>query len=382
MNDAFFMKRALELARKGSGRTSPNPLVGAVLVKDGEIIGEGYHQYFGGKHAEVNAIENAGESVEGATLYCNLEPCCHTIPRKKTPPCTLRIIREKIARVVIANRDPNPYVNGNGVQMLQNHGIEVTEGVLVKEAALLNEKYFKFIRTGQPFVHLKIAQSLDGRIATATGDSQWITDRTALTRVHRMRSEYDAVMVGANTVVKDNPSLTVRLVEGRNPRRVILDDQLIIPDGSHLTSDGLEQQTTIFTVQPPDHPRVKELQDRNIQVITVNADSDGKVDIREVLRRMAELNIASVLVEGGGELFTSFTREKLFDKISVFIAPIIIGEGINSIGNLGILSLSEAIRLEEINIETIGEQVLVEGYRDFSSIFQSERQVEQKYEKA
>jgi len=371
MDDIKYMKKALRLAELGRGHTSPNPMVGCVIVKDGKIIGHGYHRCYGEKHAEAAAIDNARESVEGATLYCNLEPCCHTIPGKKTPPCAQRIIKEKIGRVVIATKDPNPYVNGKGIEVLRKHGIQVETGILSEEAALLNERYFKYIQTRMPFVHLKIAQSLDGRIATSNGNSRWITNQTARKIVHQMRATYDAVLVGANTVVKDNPSLTVREVEGRNPYRVVLDDKLIIPDDAMLISDEWRDRTIIFTALEQDHPRVMELQTREIQVITTQKNESGHLDLQPVLKRLAELNIASVLVEGGAEVFTSFIKNKIFDKISLFIAPIIIGSGVDSVGNLGIRSLSEALRLEKVRIKTIDDQVLIEGYRDFQALFKN-----------
>lgn len=369
MNDRDYMKRALELARRGAGTTSPNPMVGSVIVKNGRIIGEGYHQRFGGKHAEVNAIENASESVAGATLYCNMEPCCHTIPNKKTPPCTLRLIREKIKKVVVATLDPNPYVNGNGVDMLRRNGIEVEVGILASEAAFLNEKYFKFIRTGLPFVHLKIAQSIDGRIATRNGNSQWITDREARRTVHRMRADYDAVLVGANTVRKDNPSLTVRLAEGRQPFRVLLSTRLDIPGDASLLTDEYRQKTIVFTAQPTESPAARELQERGVRVITVGQDAGGNLLLREVLAALAEMNISSVLVEGGGSVFTSFIREELFDKISVFMAPIFLGEGVGSIGDLGLQSIDAAVKLLRPTYTIINNQILAEGYRDLKTIF-------------
>jgi len=372
--DAFFMKRALELAKNGTGHTSPNPMVGTVIVKDGKIIGEGFHQFYGGKHAEIVAIENASEAVEGATLYCNLEPCSHSLPEKKTPPCTLRIIKEKLGRVVIANRDPNPHVNGNGIQMLRDNGILVDIGTMEKEAAALNEKYYKFIRTGVPFVHLKIAQSLDGRIATTVGNSQWITNQNALERVHKLRSEYDAVLVGINTVIKDDPALTVRMVRGRNPYRIVLDDQLNIPDTAKLISDGLQNKTLILTVQPIDHPRARELSHKGVQVVSIVPDDEGRIDLTAALKHLADLRIESILVEGGGTVFTSFIRQKLFDKISFFIAPMIIGSGIESVGNLGIQAISDAYRLQHVSIEIIDRQAVVEGYREYEAIFPDQRE--------
>ncbi len=370
MNDRDYMKRALELARQGRGYTSPNPLVGSVIVKNGRIIGEGYHRRYGDKHAEVMAIENASESVEGATLYCNLEPCCHTIPEKKTPPCSLRLIREKIKRLVVATKDPNPYVNGNGIQMLRRHGIEVEVGLLAEEAAELNAPYFKYIQTGRPFVHLKIAQSLDGRIATSNGHSQWITNQSARRLVHLWRATYDAVLVGINTVLKDDPSLTVREVAGRNPYRVVLDERLQIPNTARLLTDGLQERTLIFTTLPPDHPRVLESQKQEIQVLSVGADEHGWIRLSEVLERLANLKIASVLVEGGSQVFTSFIQERLFDKISVFLAPMIIGAGINSVQEIGTEQLTDALKLRRVHIEVIDQQALVEGFLDERIIFE------------
>ncbi len=370
MDDLYYMKRALELAKKGRGFTSPNPMVGSVIVKNERIIGEGYHHRYGDKHAEVRAIESASESVEGATLYCNLEPCCHTIPEKKTPPCSLRLIQEKIKRVVVATKDPNPYVNGNGIRVLREHGITVKVGLLAEEAAELNAPYFKYIQTGLPFVHLKIAQSLDGRIATSNGHSRWITNQSARRLVHQWRATYDAVLVGINTVLKDNPSLTVREVPGRNPYRVVLDEELRIPDDARLLSDGLQERTLIFTTRPADHPRVQELQKQEIQVITVGADEHGWIDLQEVLERLGNLKIASLLVEGGSRVFTSFIEKKLFDKISVFLAPIIIGTGINSVQEIGTERLTDALKLQRVHIEVIDQQALVEGFLNERIIFE------------
>ncbi len=366
MDDVFYMRQAIELARKGIGFTSPNPLVGSVIVRDGRIIGQGYHGRYGDKHAEVEAIENAGVPVEGATLYCNLEPCCHTIPEKKTPPCSLRLIREKIARVVIANRDPNPHVNGSGIDMLRQNGIEVEVGVLAEEAARINEPYFTYISAHRPFIHLKIAQSLDGRIATSTGNSRWITNSSALKRVHQMRARYDAVLVGIRTVLQDDPSLTVRLAEGRDPFRVVLDENLLIPDTAKLLSDDNRKRTIIFTAVEQKNPRIAELRERGLEIITVAQDSHGFLNLAEVVSRLAEIRITSVLVEGGGQIFTSFIQQQLFDKISFFTAPIIIGAGIDSVNDLGIRDLKDSLHLEEVAIETIDHQTLVEGYRDYS----------------
>jgi diaminohydroxyphosphoribosylaminopyrimidine deaminase/5-amino-6-(5-phosphoribosylamino)uracil reductase len=362
------MKKALALAGKGKGHTSPNPMVGSVIVKHGQIIGEGYHKKYGGKHAEIMAIDTASSSVEGATLYCNLEPCTMNIPDKKTPPCTERIIKEKIRRVVIANLDPNPYVNGKGVERLRNSHIQVDTSILQEECSRLNETYFTFHRVGRPFVHLKIAQSLDGRIATAKGKSKWITNENALKVVHQMRAEYDAILVGINTILQDNPSLNVRKVTGKNPYRIILDDNLSIPLNVNLFNLEDPQKTIIFTNKSDQDKKFKTLKKMGIQVISISSNGMRYLDLNLIMASLTKMKIFSVLVEGGGEVFTSFIKNRIFDKISFFIAPMMIGSGIQSIGNLGIDSLDEALRLHHVKIEIIDQQAVIEGYRDFQQI--------------
>lgn len=368
LDDIDYMKRAIQLAEKGRGRTSPNPMVGTVIVKNGRIIAEGYHQEYGKKHAEIMAIDSASESVDGATLYCNLEPCTNDIPNKKTPPCSERIIKEKINRVVIASVDPNPYIKGKGIQKLKGKNIRVELGLLAEESRILNQKYFTFMRQGRPFVHLKIAQSLDGRIATNKGQSRWITNESALKKVHELRSEYDAILVGINTVVQDNPSLTVRHVKGRNPYRIILDNRLVIPPSAQIVTDRFKTHTIIFTSVPEENRAARQLTEEGIRIIHMSAGSSKYLDIAEVLKNLAEMNISSVLVEGGGEIFTSFLKANLFDKITFFISPMIIGTGIQSIGELGITSLAQAHRLGQVKIEIIDHQVMVEGFRDYQAI--------------
>ena len=364
MKDIFYMQKALDLAIKGKGATSPNPMVGTVIVKDGKIIGKGYHQKYGEKHAEIMAIDNAQMSVAGATLYCNLEPCTADIPHKKTPPCSQRIVKEKIQRVVIATLDPNPYVNGRGVAYLRQHNIQVDTGILEQESIALNEKYFTFIQLGRPFIHLKIAQSLDGRIATSKGRSKWITNENALKKVHQLRSSYDAILVGINTVLQDDPSLDVRLWPGKNPCRIILDNELKIPSDARILSHSDPAKTFIFTFKSLVDKKAKQLVGRGIQVVSLPSNGQPYLDLHEVLSFLGKNNISSVLVEGGGEVFTSFIKNRLFDKISFFIAPMMIGSGIQSIGDLGIDSLEEAFRLKNVKIEIIDQQALVEGYRD------------------
>jgi diaminohydroxyphosphoribosylaminopyrimidine deaminase/5-amino-6-(5-phosphoribosylamino)uracil reductase len=356
------MQRAIELARLGTGKTSPNPLVGAVIVKNGRIIGEGYHACAGQKHAEIAALDNASESVEGATLYCNLEPCCHLTQSKRTPPCTSRIISEGIKRVVIANYDPNPYVSGQGIETLKAAGIEVKVGVMRDAAMMINQPFFKFIQTGVPYVHMKIAQSLDGRIATSTGDSRWITDEDARRKVHQWRAYSDAVLVGVNTVIADNPALTVRLIEGKQPLRVVLDTNLRTPVDAVLVSDEYRHLTHIFTASV-EADKIDTLLEKGVHVHRISKSSDGRVSLSETLRQLGKLNISNIIVEGGAAIFTEFIRESLFDKQSVFIAPIIVGEGRNSVQDLGITSIKSAKRLKHIQISSVNDQVLMEGFR-------------------
>ena len=369
MSNIDLMRRVFHLARQGAGLTSPNPMVGCIIIKNSEIIGEGFHQKFGGKHAEIAAIENAKTSVAGSTLYTNLEPCSPDVPNKKTPPCTDRIIREKISKVVISTIDPNPYVNGKGIEILKKAGIEVELGLLTDEAQRLNEKYFKYMQTGIPFVHLKIAQSLDGRIATSKGKSQWITSQSAIKMVHELRAEYDAVLVGVKTVIADDPSLTVRLVKGKNPKRIILDNDLNTPLGAKILSDSNHNSTIIFTGHQISLQQKAKYNQKNIEIFQVGSNGKGNLDLKEVLNLLGELKISSILVEGGGEIFTSFVKEKLFDKISFFIAPLLLGNGIQSIGELGINTLAEAYKLDKVTFKIIDQQALVEGYRDYNSLF-------------
>lgn len=368
-NSEFFMKRALQLAEKGRGYTSPNPMVGAVLVRDGRVIGEGYHQKYGQKHAEVLAIESATESVEGATLYCNLEPCCHNIPEKNTPPCTQRIISEKIGKVVIATIDPNPHVNGNGVAELRQAGIEVQSGVLSEPAKYLNEIYFKFIQTRRPFVHLKIAQSLDGRIATRCGDSKWITDEDARREVHRLRQQYDAVLVGVNTVLKDDPALTNRSADGRQPLRIILDSGLKVPLHAQVVSDPFREHTVLFTTENHAAERRKELERAGVRIEVVPPDAEGRTRLEEVLERLSRDPVSSLLVEGGGSVFTAFVRAGLYDKITFMIAPILIGEGTPAVGDLGISKIQQAVRFDKLFQRELNGQCILQGYRSLKDTF-------------
>lgn len=371
--DARTMARAMALAAKGAGRASPNPLVGAVVVKGGRVIGEGFHRAYGGPHAEAEAlaaVAAGGGSAEGATLYCNLEPCCYRSPEKHQAPCTELIIRHKLARVVIANRDPNPRVDGAGIRALEAAGVRVAEGMLAERGEELNEIFFHSMRTKLPFVHLKAAQSLDGRVATSSGDSKWISDERARREVHRLRSVYDAVLVGSSTVRADDPELTVRLCRGRNPYRVVLSSRLDIAPGAKLLRGEAARALVAFRSDVRD-PEVDERERRlaglGARVLSVPL-KNGRLDLRSVLERLHALSLRSVLVEGGADVFTSFVKENLYQKVSLFVAPIMVGAGVSALGDLGVPRIAAAPRLARVRYSRIGDQVLVRGYREESYV--------------
>jgi len=358
------MKRALQLASKGVGSVSPNPAVGAILVKNEHIIGEGYHRGPGSLHAEIEAIENASEPVEGATLYCTLEPCCSSYPGKKQPPCTDRIIAEKIKSVVIAAEDSNPRVNGGGIARLKSAGICVTKGILGVEADRLNEVFNINQREERSFVHIKIAQTLDGRIATAGGDSKWITDEDARRDVHRFRALYDAVLVGAETVRKDNPKLNVRLRErGKDPRRIVLSRSLDFPEDREIFSDDDSLRTIIVTSPYASELKKKILRDKGLEVMESPLCEEGGIDLPVLLKEFYRKGICSILVEGGSGVYTSFLKAGAFDRLSVYTAPLICGSGINSIGNLQTALMGQSLRLKRSSIEVINDQTVVHGWR-------------------
>ncbi len=359
LNDEFYMKLALALARRGLGNTSPNPMVGAVIVKGGKIIGRGYHKRFGGPHAEINAISDAEGNLNGATLYVTLEPCCHK--GKKTPPCLDTLLKDDWERVVIGTIDPNPKVNGKSVEILKQKGIETRVGVLQEECRRLNEVYFKYIQTRMPFVTLKFAQTLDGRIATATGDSKWISSEPSLKWAHRLRSLHDAVLVGVGTVLEDDPQLTVRLVRGRNPLRVVADSRLRIPLNSKTLKDQENAPTVIVATSQADIERKLALNVMGVEVLTVEEDGEGMVALKDLLQKLGQRNISSVLVEGGATTITSFIRQGLADKVVAIIAPRIMGKGVETVGDLGILKVGRALKLSFDKVYRKGEDVIIEA---------------------
>jgi len=356
-HDEKYMRQALGLARRGLGKTSPNPMVGAVIVKGGRVIGEGYHRYFGGNHAEVDAINNATEDVSGATMYVTLEPCCHY---GKTPPCVEAVIRSNIGRVVIGTLDPYPEMRGKSREILQQHGIESSVGVLEEECRALNEVYLKYTTTGIPFVTVKFAQTLDGRIAAA-GSSRWISSPESRKLAHRLRTHHDAILVGLGTVLADDPELTVRLARGRNPTRIILDSRLRIPLEARVLADQPAARTLVAATPAADKEKLAALRKMGIEVVTVPPDAQGKVDVRELLKILAQRQVSSVLVEGGAETITSFLRLGLADKLVVFIAPKILGKGTDSVGELNITDISRALKLSFERVYRSGEDIVVEA---------------------
>lgn len=343
MTDEYYMKMALKLARRGDGRTSPNPMVGAVIVRDGKVIGKGYHRKFGEAHAEVNAINDVSGSVEGATFYVTLEPCSH---HGKTSPCVDKIIEAKASRVVIGTVDPNPLVSGRGISMLNDHGIETEAGILGEQCEALNEKFFKFMRTGMPFVTLKYAQTLDGRIASYTGHSRWISSELSLRFAHRLRGLHDAVLVGIGTVAADDPDLRVRLVRGRNPLRVVVDSTLRIPPGARILDNQDAARTLIATGPLCGRERRFMLEERGIETLIIDEKGKGVLDLKKLLAELGKRQISSLLIEGGAGIITSFVKEGFFDRMIVITAPRILGRGIEAVGDLGISRMDNSVALE------------------------------------
>ena len=358
--EEVYMNLALELAKKGKGRVNPNPMVGAVIVKNDQIIGKGYHEEYGQSHAEVNALNSTTEDAAGATMYVTLEPCSHF---GKTPPCVDKIIESKIVKVVIASLDPNPLVAGAGVKKLIDAGIEVVVGVLDEENKKLNEVFMKYIVSKKPFVVMKSAMSLDGKIATRTGESKWISSEKSRKEVHKLRNELMGILVGVNTIIKDDPELTCRLENGKNPIRIIVDSNLRIPLDSKVIKDTHKARTIIVTTEKADKYIIKDLESKGVEVIIAKL-KDKRVDLQDMMVKLGELKIDSILLEGGSTLNFSALKQNVVDKIQVYIAPKLIG-GENSktpIGGMGIDSLQDAFKIKDMVLKTIGEDILIEGY--------------------
>lgn len=357
-----FMERAIELARKGEGYTSPNPLVGAVIVKGNRIIGEGYHEYFGGSHAEVNALKNAMESVNGATMYVTLEPCSHY---GKTPPCANEIVKKGISRVIIGMKDPNPLVAGKGMNILEENGIEVELGVLEKEVKKLNEIFIKYITTKKPFCILKTAMTLDGKIATYTGDSRWITNEYSRQHVHELRHRVSSIMVGIGTVLADDPMLTTRLLErkGRDPIRIIIDTKGRIPLEAKALNLKSKAKTIIAVTEKVKKSKLIALKEKGAEVIITPLKNE-KVDLKFLMEKIGAMGIDSILIEGGAGLNFSVLNEDIIDKVITFVAPKIIG-GENAktpVGGDGLALMQDAISLKDIRVKRFNDDIMIEGY--------------------
>ena len=359
-----YMRRALELARKGEGHTSPNPMVGCVVVKDGRIISEGYHEKYGEFHAERNALTRCTEDTAGADLYVTLEPCCH---QGKTPPCTDIIIEKKIARVFVGSMDSNPLVAGKGVQILRDHGIYVETGILDAECRKLNEVFYHYIATKTPFVVMKYAMTLDGKIACATGDSKWVTGEIARTQVHRMRGRYRGIMVGIGTVLADDPMLNCRVEGGVDPVRIICDSNLHISTESQIVKTALDIETIVACSQEAleserKQEKIRRLKEAGIQII--GTEGAHGVNLVELMKKLGGQNIDSILLEGGGTLNASALEDGIVNKVYAYIAGKLIGgmDARSPVEGMGIDRMADAITLQNMEIEKLGDDFCIVGY--------------------
>lgn len=358
--DEFYMEKALELAEKGMGMVNPNPMVGAVIVKDGRIVGQGFHEEYGKAHAERNAVKNAACDLEGATIYVTLEPCAHY---GKTPPCVDLLIEKKFKRVVIGMLDPNPLVAGKSIEKLKKNNIEVTVGIKEKECRKLNEVFLKYITTKIPFVIMKAGISLDGKIATCSGQSQWITSKKSRLHSHELRRRMSGIMVGINTVLSDDPSLTYRgSGKGKDPVRIIIDSSLRIPLESMVIKYN-NSNTIVVCVENYNTEKKEKLENIGVKVIETKP-LDGRVSLQELMIKLGRENIDSILIEGGGTINFSALKAGIVDKVRFYIAPKIIGgeNSRSSVGGEGFFSLDECVNLIDMSYEQIGDEIMVEGY--------------------
>jgi len=359
--DQHCMRLALDLACKSDGQTSPNPVVGAVVVKSGEVVAKGYHKRAGLPHAEIIALNKAGSKARGADLYVNLEPCCHY---GRTPPCTEAIIAAGIKRVVLGIRDPNRLVSGRGIRFLRKQGVEVVNGVLKRDCEKLNEPFIKYITTGRPWVILKSAFSLDGKIATRTGDSRWITGSKARDYVHRLRSRVDAVLVGAETVRVDDPQLTVRPKKKgmRNPARVIVAGKRSISISAKIFNNAHKERVIYATSSRLSLVQKKKLQKIGVEILLIKS-KRGQVDLPLLMDKLGKMEITSIMIEGGSEVSSNALKEKLVDKVIYFLAPKIIG-GKNApspVGGQGIAKIKDFIQVKDMSVLQLGCDLMIEG---------------------
>jgi len=354
--DQMYMTRVFALAEKGKVSISPNPVVGAILVKGGKVIGEGYHKKAGCAHAEIIALKNCKQSAKGAKLYINLEPCFHY---GKTPPCVDVVIKSGIKEVIIATKDPNPLTFGKSIAKLRKNNIKVKVGTLQNEAAELNRHFFKFIKRGWPYIYLKAAITMDGKIAIRTSDSEWISCEKSRKWVHKKRKEVDAVLIGVDTAVKDNPRLTSRLKIASYPKRIVLDTNFKISPKQNIFKQPGE---TIIVTGNKSKSKANKFKNKNIKLVYCQ-NKTGQINLKDALRKLGKLGIASILVEGGGKIFTSFINEKLVDHFYFFLTPKIIGDSkaVSFISGRKINSIEQAIKLNFINLTTIDEDILIEA---------------------
>lgn len=361
--DKRFMRLALDLAAMGRGRTNPNPMVGAIVVKEGRIVGEGYHQKAGTPHAEVHALKAAGLDAKGATIYVTLEPCSH---HGRTPPCTEAILKAGITKVIAAMTDPNPLVAGRGLEKLRRAGVEVVVGLMETEARRLNEVFLSYITTRKPFVLMKSAMTLDGRIATRTGHSRWITGEKARTYVHQLRDEYDAILVGIGTVLADDPALTTRLVDktGKDPVRIVVDSEGRLPLEARVLTQESDSPTIVAVTRRAPEEKLAQLQAAGAIILVVQEDKVGMVDLNHLMDLLGQQDIASVMVEGGAQINAAALAAGVVDKVAMFIAPKFIGgqQASGPVGGVGVETMEQALNLENIQIRQFGQDILIEGY--------------------
>ncbi|MGD0336454.1 MAG: bifunctional diaminohydroxyphosphoribosylaminopyrimidine deaminase/5-amino-6-(5-phosphoribosylamino)uracil reductase RibD [Candidatus Omnitrophota bacterium] len=355
----YFMRIAMRLAQKARGMTSPNPIVGALVVKNGKIIGKGYHKKAGLPHAEVIALDEAGKKAKRATLYVTLEPCAHF---GRTPPCVEKIVASEIKKVVVGMVDPNPLNNGKGLDILKRSGIKVEVGILEDELRRMNEAFIKYITKKEPFITVKVAESLDGKIASRTGDSKWITSDKSRACAHRMRRNYDAIMVGVNTVLRDNPRLDTWFSR-KHPVKIVVDSQLSTPQDANIFSGAGPAIIVTLAAAPGQETENKKILSEKAKVLEVR-EKAGQVNLKDMLKKLARLEITNILVEGGGTLNGSLFDEGLVDKVMFFISPRIIGgkDAVSAVMGKGAVRVDRALKLKNISLRRIGEDFLVEGY--------------------
>jgi len=358
-NQEYFMELAMKLAAKAKGKTLPNPMVGALVVKNSRIIGRGYHEKAGSPHAEVIALGKAGKSAEGATLYVTLEPCAHF---GRTPPCVSRILKSKVKEVIVGMVDPNPLMNGRSIEILKQNNIKVKTGLLEEKLKKLNEAFIKYITKRMPYVTVKVGQSLDGKIATKSGDSKWITSDKSRAYAHKLRQNYDAIMVGVNTVLRDNPTLNVWFSK-RQPLKIVVDSQLSTPADANIFLKNSRVVIVTLPVKQGQETENRKILAQKAKILEVK-EKAGQINLKDMMKKLAQsLEVSNILVEGGGTLIGSLFDEGLIDKMLFFISPKIIGgkEAISSVMGKGVSRIDNAVKLKDIKLKRIGEEILIEG---------------------